>query len=256
MRPSPTARIALGAALIGAVVAIALALAQDGAEAPNRIDYFGDADTDDCTVDGAIGPHLCLTDTPPTPTPDTRDQRVDLLSDPRIAVIVEAAETGDVEALVELTLKVNLCEYETRGNREACSGVDYIEAVQQPLGHSMPALRSTEMMRDWFTHLLAAGGSRLDLAVRSLPDGDLPPDAYVLIFKLSQPASVTDADLARLDHFVLYLRLDAEQPIEQFSFLASPGNPSSFLLHELDLAPISYELILGQCHSDDRFHCD
>jgi hypothetical protein len=88
-----------------------------------------------------------------------------------------------------------------------------------------------------------------------LPDGDLPNDAYVLIFKLPGPASLTEGDRPRLDHLVLYLRLDAEQPIEQFSFLASPGNPSSFLLDELDLAPISYELILGQCHPDDRFHC-
>jgi hypothetical protein len=255
MRPSYWTRLALGVALIAAVIAIALALAQDHAEAPNRIDFLDAVDPAGCSNAAGVGPHLCLTDAPPTPTADTRDQRVELLSDPRLAAIVAAAESADVDALLKMTLKVNYCEYETRSNRDACRETDYIEAVQQPLSFARPALRLTETMREWLTNLLTAGSSRLDLAARSLPDGDLPPDAYVLIFKLPGRASPTESNGGEYGYVVIYLRLDAPQPIEQFSFLSWRSNPSEFLLDELDLAPISYELVLGQCHPDDRFHC-
>ena len=257
MRPSPWIRLALGAAFLAAVIAVVLAFAHNEAEAPDRIDFLDAVDPKGCSSSApGIGPHLCLTDAAPTPTADTRDQRVELLSDPRLAAIVAAAESADVGALLEMTLKVNYCEYETRSNRDACGETDYIEAVQQPLGFSRPALRLTATMHEWLTNLFAAGSSRLDLAVRSLPDGDLPPDAHVLIFKLPGRASLTDVIGGDLGYLVIYTRLDAPQPIEQFSFLGWRSNPSEFLLESLDLAPISYELVLGQCHPDDRFHCE
>jgi hypothetical protein len=111
-------------------------------------------------------------------------------------------------------------------------------------------------MHEWLTNLFADGSSRLDLAVRSLPDGDLPPDAHVLIFKLPGRASLTEVNGGDYGYLVIYIRLDAPQPVAQFSFLSWRSNPSEFLLESLDLAPISYELVLGQCHPDDRFHCE
>jgi hypothetical protein len=251
MRFSPLLRIAVGAALLAAVILAALLLTRRGAEAPDNV-----AIPTEVSLLATNVPPSPTFEPSPAPTADVEAQRAALLSDTRLAEIVSAGEDGDIETLLGLMLKVNFCERPTRDNRETCANVDYLEAVQQPLGHTYPALRPTSTMHEWLTSLFASGAPRLTFALRSVPGGDPPPDAYVLFFRLPEASSETPEGDPYWGYVLLHLRLETEQPIEMISFLIWEADPAEYVLNELVLAPISYEVILGTCHPKDRFHCE
>jgi hypothetical protein len=217
MRPSPTARIALGAALIGAVVAIALALAQEGAEAPDRIDYFGDTDTDDCTVEGAIGPHLCLTDAPPTPTPDFNEPRENLALSPGIDSVIAAAEAEDADQLMAWTLRHNICDIRYRQPLARCIDNGYVEGVWQSFYSSGRVARDAPMMGEWVANLLVGNQAHLVLVGMDADRFDEFRGIFILLFHLGLPASL-DGSSGTYDYLALRVRDEDEPVIEEIGF--------------------------------------
>jgi hypothetical protein len=251
MRSYPALRIAVGVALVAAVVLGSLALAGDGAEAPNRIDYADNAEPNVCqTVDVAVGPVICLTDAPPTPTPDVRAQRARLLREvPALVPIVEAAEDGDVDRLIELAVKANLCERRYREPIEACIGRDHVEAVQQASPLSYPSLRVADTMRSWLKSLFDGGGALLEYVARNESDA-----IHAMVFRLPETRCL-DRGSCDYDKLVLYVVPGQKGPIEQFSFYIAKAAPPYDFWQESGGLTRTYHVLLGDCDVTPNRNC-
>jgi hypothetical protein len=238
--------------MVAAAGGLALALAQRGAEAPNRVDYRGNTEPDVCyEAGGGIGPALCLTDAPPTATPDTRAQRARLMQNtPELVPIVEAAEAGDVARVIDLAVKLNLCEQEYRKPIERCADREYVGFVQQASVHSRPSLRTPETMSEWLTSLFDGEGSRLEYVARNESD-----DVHALVFRVSGPRCPWESNSCDYDKLVLYVVPGQEQPIDQFVFyIVDAGPPYEFWRYSGGLTN-TYEVLLGDCDVTPNREC-
>lgn len=244
MRSYHALRVAIGAAFVVALVLVSLALAGHGAEAPDRIDYAGNTEPNVCqTVDVAVGPVICVTDAPPTPTPDIRAQRTRLLQEtPDLVPIVQAAEAGDVDRLLDLAVKTNFCEGSFREPIEACIGRDYVEAVQQVSLHSRPSERVTDTMRGWLTSLFDGGGSRLDYVARNESDA-----IHAMVFRLPEARCLDDFGSCHFDKLVLYVIPDRPKPIDQFNFYTAKASPPYEFWRGSGGLTRTYEVLVGDC---------
>lgn len=195
--------VVAGATLLGSAV---LTAQQADDERPGKIPFAG------------------FTLATPVPLPDdsgalARDAALVVLSEiPGVGAVLEAAERGDVDALLAATTYESVsCARLIRGALdERCEDADgSLELLFQHDG-SAGYWRTDAQMREWLSAIADAAPPTLVLAARDSRNAAVTSSEYYLAFTVAVPAAF---DGLELDGFGLHITAGANPPIQSIAFL-------------------------------------
>jgi len=148
--------------------------------------------------------------------------RTELQKNADLAAVIDAAESGDIDALMSLAVSAgdDYCSRLRNLPSECKSRDDKIPTVYQDSGEIGP--RPVETMRVWLSNLYRGASATLEFASRDSRFREGNGGKYYLVFRF--PAAFRFDDGLVIDALGLVVIPGSEHPIQWFAFGEPEGN--------------------------------
>jgi hypothetical protein len=166
----------------------------------------------------------------------------DLAKDADLAAILNSAESGAVDTLMDLAKRSeNYCEQGRKLPPECSSEGDEVNAVFIDSGEITP--RAVETVKSWIGKLLSNGGSSLEFASRDsrFPEGK--GGKYYLVFRA--PEVVDLGDGYRVNALRVVVTPGSDTPIDWIGFMGSSGNGLQWVQDVDNSESAPYQLLIA-----------